>query len=110
MAVIFHFSAESNPLPDLTTRVWDKGLHILEYGGLGFLICRAFIGEGVKSLNAALIAITVASAYAASDEWHQAFTPLRSPDVIDWIADTLGSMVGAAFLLLLAGWLKNSPE
>ena len=110
MALIFHFSSQSNPLPELTTRVWDKGLHTLGYSGLGLLVCRAFIGEGVKGAKAVLITIIVAGAYAMSDEWHQAFVPSRSSDVLDWVADTIGSMLGAAVLPVLAGWPKNPPK
>jgi VanZ family protein len=110
MAVIFHFSSESNPLPELTTRVWDKALHLIEYGGLGLLICRALLGEGIAQARAMLLAVMVASAYAASDEWHQAFVPLRSSDVLDWVADTIGSMLGAAVLAVLAGWPKHLPK
>ncbi|PWT82820.1 MAG: hypothetical protein C5B57_08045 [Blastocatellia bacterium] len=106
MALIFHLSSESKPLPELTTWVWDKALHAIEYGALGLLVCRALAGEGVPRGRAVLIAIVVASAYAASDEWHQAFVPLRSADVLDWVADTIGSTCGAAILPLLGGWPK----
>jgi VanZ family protein len=107
MALIFHLSSESNPLPGLTTWVWDKALHAIEYGALGLLMCRGLVGEGVKRVRAALIAIVLASVYAASDEWHQAFVPLRSPDALDWVADTIGSACGASILPVLAGWPKN---
>ena len=103
MAVIFHFSSEPNPLPEITGRVWDKGLHVVEYAGLALLICRALIGEGVTLTNAALIAVVAASAYAASDEWHQAFTPMRSSDVRDWMADTIGAMLGAGSFARFGG-------
>jgi VanZ family protein len=103
MGVIFYFSSESNPLPELTTRVWDKALHTIEYGGLGLLICRGFLGEGISRARAALLAVIVASAYAASDEWHQAFVPMRSSDVLDWVADTIGSTLGAVVLAVIAG-------
>jgi hypothetical protein len=45
MALIFYLSSQSNPLPSLTTRIWDKGLHTVEYGVLGLLVCRAALGE-----------------------------------------------------------------
>lgn len=101
MAVIFYLSSESHPLPELTARVWDKLLHTIEYGGLGLLLCRAFLGEGITRAKAALLAVLVASMYAASDEWHQSFVPFRSSDVLDWVADTIGSVLGAAALATL---------
>ena len=108
MFLIFYFSSESDPLPELTTRVWDKLLHTAEYGGLGFLMCRAFIGEGISGIRAALVAVVVSSLYGATDEWHQAFVPLRSADILDWLTDSVGSTMGAALYvvtaIVLSGW------
>ena len=36
-------------------------------------------------------ALLLASSFGISDEYHQYFTPGRSTDVIDWIADTTGA-------------------
>ncbi len=97
-ALIFHFSSEPNPLPQLTAHVWDKWLHLVEYGGLGLLVSRALLGEGMTRARAVLVAVLVASAYAASDEWHQALVPSRSSDALDWVADAIGSTLGAIVL------------
>jgi VanZ family protein len=94
MMVIFLLSALSNPMPAVTTHVWDKLLHLTEYGGLALLFCRALVGEGLGWLATMLAAIALTSMYGASDEWHQMFTPMRSADVRDWVADTLGGTVG----------------
>jgi VanZ family protein len=93
--VIFHLSSESQPLPALTAHVWDKLLHLFEYGGLAALVCRALLGEGLGWSTAVAAAIVAASLYGASDEWHQSFVPMRDSDVRDWMADTLGGMAGA---------------
>ena len=95
MGVMFHLSSESEPLPALTAHVWDKLLHLIEYGGLAALVCRALLGEGLGWLAAVAGAIVAASLYGASDEWHQSFVPMRDSDVRDWVADTLGGMAGA---------------
>jgi VanZ family protein len=95
MAVIFSLSAQSNPLPEVTTRAWDKLLHVMEYAGLGFLFARALMREGMTWLAALAVAIVLTSGYGASDEWHQASVPQRSSDVHDWIADTIGAGLGA---------------
>jgi VanZ family protein len=108
MMLIFHLSSESRPLPALTARVWDKLLHLIEYGGLGLLLCRALLGEGLGWLAALLAAIALTSIYGATDEWHQMFTPLRTADVHDWVADTLGGMVGVAtYAAGLFGWTQT---
>ena len=96
VVVIFHLSSESNPLPELTSIVWDKALHAIEYAGLALLVGRAFTGEGLGWAASSALAVLLASAYGASDEWHQLFTPWRDPNVFDWMADTLGAGVGVA--------------
>ncbi|AFZ66416.1 VanZ family protein [Deinococcus peraridilitoris] len=86
MAVIFVFSAQSGegvgiPAP------WDKLAHALEYALLGFLLARA-----TGSWRAAWV---IAALYGASDEIHQAFVPMRSAGLDDWLADLSGAFVGA---------------
>ena len=95
MVLIFGVSSESNPMPALTGHVWDKLLHLSEYAGLAFLLCRALAGEGLSWAIAIVIAAILTSAYGASDEVHQMFVPLRTSDVHDWFADTLGALAGA---------------
>ena len=70
MACIFYSSSQSNPLPEVTTRVWDKLLHALAYAGLASLLCRALLGEGLRSFPTAMAAALLASAYGAADEYH----------------------------------------
>ena len=95
MGLIFYLSSQSAPLPELTEHVWDKLLHFAEYGALAFLLSRALVGEGMGWVTALAVAIVLASGYAASDEWHQSFVPLRNSDIHDWMADTLGAGIGA---------------
>ena len=93
--VIFTLSSQSKPLPELTEHVWDKILHMIEYAGLGVLVCRALVGEGLPWIRATILAIGITSAYGASDEWHQSFVPDRSSDVRDWLTDNIGATLGA---------------
>jgi VanZ family protein len=95
-ALIFHFSSEPEPLPLLTQHVWDKALHVIEYAGLALLICRAFRGERVAWSLSIALSIIIASAYAGSDEWHQRFVLNRDSNAIDWVADTIGAVIGSA--------------
>jgi VanZ family protein len=101
-ALIYNFSSESDPLPALTPHLWDKGLHAIEYTGLGFLVFRALHGERVKWPLAITLAIVGSSAYAGSDEWHQLFVPARSSSVLDWVADTVGTVIGVAVYIRVA--------
>src|ERR1700737_3135496 len=92
MSIVFYLSSESKPLPALTAHGGDKRLHLIEYGGLAALVCRALLGEGLGWLAAVAGAIVAASLYGASDEWHQSFVPMRDEDIYDWMADSLGGM------------------
>jgi VanZ family protein len=107
MVAIYHLSSESDPLPVLTTHVWDKALHCTEYGGLAFLLSRALLGEGLGWASALALGFVTTIVYGASDEWHQLLTPGRSSDLHDWFADTFGAATGvaSAFLLGRFGWL-----
>ena len=95
MAVIFHFSAQSDPLPEVTGRVWDKALHVTAYGVLGMLFCRAFSAEGLGWFASIALAVVATTLYGASDEWHQAFVPLRESSIRDWYADLVGALIGS---------------
>ena len=94
MAVIFGFSSQSNPLPEVTALVWDKLLHLTEYAGLAVLIGRALRREGLNVLPVIVLSVLCTSFYGATDEFHQWFVPGRTSDVRDWTADTLGATAG----------------
>jgi VanZ family protein len=96
MAVIFGLSSESRPIPLVAVHIWDKLLHMSEYGLLALLFARAFVGEGLGWVAAMAAALLMTSAYGVTDEWHQSFVPFRNADIHDWLADTLGAIVGAS--------------
>src|SRR3981189_3139226 len=102
MVAMFYFSSQSQPLPELTTRVWDKALHTIEYAGLGFLVFRALSGEKLVCWSAALLTVVIVSGYGASDEWHQLYVPTRSGDVLDWLVDVLGGGLGTVAYLMIS--------
>ena len=104
--VIFHLSSESDPLPQVTAIVWDKALHTLEYAGFAGLLARAFRTEGCRWTTAIVLAVTLSSAYAGSDELHQLFVVGRDSDVRDWMADVFGSTCGAFAYAGIAQWAR----
>ncbi|MDB6095316.1 MAG: VanZ family protein [Verrucomicrobia bacterium] len=74
----------------------DKIVHFLVYGLLGSLVCR--LGQGWRSVGWAVL---IVSGFGATDEWHQYYTPGRSAEVADWVADTLGAALATS---LYVGW------
>jgi VanZ family protein len=96
MCVIFFFSAQ----PDLNSglglidTIGRKVIHFGEYALLTFLCWRAFRPR-LSPTTAALAAFLVASAYAATDEFHQAFVEGRHGSPIDWGIDTAAAVVVA---------------
>jgi VanZ family protein len=99
--VIFFLSDQSHPeehLPSfLLKNVSDKVLHAVEYAVLGALCYRAFRWglNGQVAARALIIAIVAASLYGVTDEVHQLFVPFRESSWLDWLADTIGAVIGA---------------
>ncbi len=107
-ATIFYFSSLSKPdeeLPTFVRDLSDKLLHVVEYGILGGLWYRAFRwASGPRiATSAVLLAVMAGSIYGMTDEVHQAFVPMRETSVLDWIADTVGSLIGARGL----SWIEQ---
>lgn len=96
MAMLFGLSSLSTlPSPPADLSFYD--VHIAAYAGLGAVTARA-TGKGLRDVSwrAVLGAIVISSLYGVSDEYHQMFVPGRSFDVLDIVADTIGSVVGAS--------------
>ena len=96
MAVIFYVSSlHEAPLPQ---GISDKSAHWLGYTGFSVTIVRALAGGLGRRIAAstAMVAVLIAVAYGASDEFHQVFVPGRSAELADLGADALGAIVGAA--------------
>ncbi len=103
VAVIFYASSRSLVAAPGGIAVNDKLAHFCAYGLLGSLVCRA-LGSG--GWRGAIAAALLTSAYGASDEWHQSFVPGRSPEVADWVADTLGAAVAVALYTCVAPYRR----
>ncbi len=97
--VIFRLSAiPGDELPPLPARNFDKLVHGGVYAVLGALSWwgarRTFARERGPAWQL-LIAAICAALYGITDELHQMFTPHRSPDPFDVMADTVGGLIGA---------------
>jgi len=78
----------------------DKMMHALEFGIFSILFYRAMVVSFIRTPVAYLILMTsfVSIAYGAIDEYHQLFTPFRTPDIFDWLADTAGILVAQGII------------
>lgn len=97
MAMLFGFSSLSTlPSPPGDFSFYD--VHIGAYAGLGALAARAFAAGRLRNVTWRGVcgAIALSSIYGITDEYHQLFVPGRSFDVLDMLADALGSVVGAS--------------
>lgn len=92
LAGIFTLSAQPHLRAPIEFPDSDKLYHLMEYGGLGWLLARAFHDAlpGKPWWRRALIAIGVGIVIAACDELFQSTVPGRESSVFDALADTLG--------------------
>jgi VanZ family protein len=106
--LIFIQSSSADPMDLPAIPVIDKLLHGAAYSLLGVLFYRAYRSRwpdasGWTMANASLLS---AAFYGMTDEIHQYFVPGRSADPWDWLADTVGAMLGVivyhAFLYVSA--------
>jgi VanZ family protein len=74
-----------------------KVAHLTEYAVLAILLLRA-LRSGTRDAFArqAILVLVIATLYAATDEFHQTFTPSRTASAHDVMIDCLGATVGLA--------------
>lgn len=92
VTIIFSLSAQPNLKPPIQFQNSDKFFHMLEYGGLSFLLSRGLRASARLrlALTASLIVIFVGGGIAASDELFQSLVPGRDSSLQDWFADMSG--------------------
>ena len=76
----------------------DKLIHGGVYAVLGALCwngARGTLPRVRGPVHQVIAAGLIATLYGISDEMHQSFTPRRSPDAFDVIADAIGGLLGA---------------
>jgi len=86
----------------------DKAQHLLAFFVLEILIARAYTAWRDGSLwRAHRFALAFAIGYGGVIELWQGLLPWRSMELLDWIADAAGSLVGAIASLL---WYRVSQR
>src|SRR5262245_11545603 len=87
----------------------DKFLHAGIYGVLGALCWWGLRATWVHPRVPAVQVLAgglCAAVYGITDELHQAFTPGRSPDVFDVIADFVGGLLGTLACVAILARLR----
>ena len=104
VTLIFTLSAQPGLHVPGTFEYRDEVAHMLEYGGLGWLVYRAAIHSWptAGAVRRVLLTIVAVSAVGACDEKFQASIPMRDSSVYDWMADTLGATLAQAFCIARA--------
>lgn len=103
--ILVFFGGRSNvprvesPLP------LDKAAHFVMYGLLGVMATMGWRAAG--RIPRLLWILVLASLVGAIDEIHQSTVPGRSPEIADWIADTLGIAFAALMVLRYTREKKN---
>lgn len=92
-AVLGHGMTEQLPLAAIELAL-RKAAHLAEYAVLGLLFQHALRCSGAR--RACLWAVVLSAAYAATDELHQYFIPLRTASLMDVLIDTLSASLACA--------------
>lgn len=89
----------------------DKIKHFVGYAVLGALTWRS-LGESCTKWRRFWLAVGVCAVYGASDEFHQRFVVGRTCDFCDWMADVIGSSIGAMIMLTggVRTWQKTNRK
>ncbi len=95
VAIFIASSVPSSGLPS-NLGFWSSVAHFCEYLVLAVLLTLALQNDRRALWKTALLALTIASLYGASDELHQLFVSGLNSDPLDWVVDTLGALVGSA--------------
>lgn len=99
--LIFWLSNQSNPpTPDISFPGQDKVAHIVLFGGLSGLISLGLhrAARPVSPWVLRFAPVLFVFAYGALDEIHQFFTPERTPDLLDLLADVTGAVLAHGLL------------
>jgi VanZ family protein len=89
----------------------DLIAHVIVFGLFGYFLAMAFIAPNHPgSKKRILFAILVGTIYAFSDEYHQSFVPGRFPSVSDFLADTVGLVLGAWLFTTLPLFRKRETS
>ncbi|HYP15606.1 MAG TPA: VanZ family protein [Opitutus sp.] len=98
--VITFCSSRATPQWDQPIADLDKLVHFVLYGLMATVVARLSAVQRTRPFGI-YTAVLIVSVFGVTDELHQHFTPGRSLDAWDWVADTLGAVTAT---VLYAEW------
>jgi VanZ family protein len=107
LALIFGLSSiPQGPLSRSVFKVSDKLAHLAEYAGLGLLLTVAFRRtlRGAKRWVLTVVVVCVGALVGALDETYQLTVPGRDRDLLDWVADVAGVLLGNGASMAFRTW------
>ena len=108
------FVATTLPAQDLPkTGVGDKIEHFLAYLILAVLLNLTLMFQNKYSTlknKAWLYTLIFSLIYGGLDEIHQVFIPGRDCDILDWISDSSGVLVGLGVMRMIVNYFRYKPQ
>ncbi len=108
------FVATTLPSADLpNTGVSDKVEHFTAYMILAVLLNLTLMFQNKYpklKKKAWLYTLIFVLTYAGLDEFHQLFIPGRDCDILDWLSDASGVLLGLAFIKILVIFSRYKPQ
>lgn len=83
-------------------RLFDKVAHMGEFAGLALFLVVAFRGSLTRPdmRHVVLMVVAVGLSIGVLDEMYQHLIPGRAVEFLDWVADTVGVVVGTTAALI----------
>jgi len=115
IVILPRFLASSLPSPrSVLDELIRSGIHVVEYGILAMLLhralkprpqCKPLSGNPAQtevSWNPYLLTFLIVALCAIFDEVQQGFIPNRQPSFLDFLADSLGSLLALAGIAVIS--------
>jgi VanZ family protein len=110
LALIFGVSSiPQSQLSHAVFRVSDKLAHLAEYTGFGLLLTLASRStlRRVPRWLLIVIVVLVGAGVGALDETYQMTVPGRARELLDWVADVTGVLIGTCAAMALGSWMTR---
>ncbi|MCK4915790.1 MAG: VanZ family protein [Candidatus Eisenbacteria sp.] len=110
LALIFGVSSiPQDPLSHTCFKVSDKMAHLAEYAGFGLLLSVASRStfRRVRRWVLLVVVVLIGAAVGALDETYQMTVPGRERELLDWVADVTGVLVGSCLAMAISSWMAR---